>query len=121
MEKVKSEILVNEVIKLVESFGFKPILTEKEKKIEVKFVVKNGFESFPTRYKNCISMLLGGFLSEFYYGGDFQYIYILKDRKGIDPDDDKYGCLLHEMRLVEDDNDKDIFINRIDHFERITF
>ena len=120
MEKIDSKILVKEVTKIITTLGYDPHVTENDKMFIIRFHVNNGFDSFPVRYKNSILMLLGGFLSEFYYDDDLQDICILKQCNGINPDSNKYSCLLHEMRLVNDNNNKEIFINRIDHFDRIT-
>ena len=121
MKTIDSKTLLKEVIAIIIALGYDPHVTENGKMFIIRFHVNNGFDSFSVRYKNSISMLLGGFLSEFYYDDDCQDICILKECNGINPNSDKYGCLLHEMRLVNDDNNKEIFINRIDHFDRITF
>lgn len=68
-------------------------------------------------------MLAKGYLSEFYYGGDIQHIYLYKKCHGLEPDDDCYSCLLHEIKLVNSITPKcnsgsEIFVNMGDHFSR---
>lgn len=120
------ELIINEVIGVLHSFGYNGIEHDVNKLFHViHFHVDNGSDSMPTRHKDAISMLTKGYLNVFSYKSDRQYIYINKELKGIDPDDDRYSCLIHEMIHVQDNkrtkeevDGKEIFINRYDHFDR---
>lgn len=76
------------------------------------------------RHKKMIEMLLGGFLSEFYWVNGKHHIYIREECKGLLPDDDRYSCLIHEMNKVSSDEErinsygKEYFFNLGDRFER---
>ena len=77
----------------------------------------------PTRHKDAIVMLVKGYLSEFYYGQDTQYIRLYYDCEGLDPDDSRYACLLHELRLVSSEYPckpgTEVFVNMGDHFKHL--
>ena len=76
------------------------------------------------RHQKMIEMLLGGFLSEFYWVNGKHHIYIREECKGLLPDDDRYSCLIHEMNKVSSDEErinsygKEYFFNLGDRFER---
>ena len=76
------------------------------------------------RHQKMIEMLLGGFLSEFYWVNGKHHIYIREECKGLLPDDDSYSCLIHEMNKVSSDEErinsygKEYFFNLGDRFER---
>ena len=70
-------------------------------------------------------MLLGGFLSEFYWVNGKHHIYIREECKGLLPDDDRYSCLIDEMNKVSSDEERikllrvrNTFFNHGDRFER---
>lgn len=116
-----------EVKALLEAFGYKPEVkiyktSYGKDMVDLYFYVTNGSETMPIRHKDAVRMLSKGYLSEFYYGQDTQHVLLYSECKGLNPDDDRYGCLLHEIRLVEDDlcADKgtEIFVNMGDHFKR---
>lgn len=58
------------------------------------------------RHKKMIEMLLGGFLSEFYWVNGKHHIYIREECKGLLPDDDRYSCLIYEMNKVSSDEER---------------
>lgn len=118
----------NEVVALLKAFGYKPEIkkyqTESGKSVvDISFHVNNGYETMRTRYKDAIIMLTKGYLSEFYYGQDTQHVRLYGECNGLNPDDDRYSCLLHEIKQV-DSNDPlpskgtEIFVNMGDHFKR---
>lgn len=118
----------NEVKALLEAFGYKPEVKKyKTNKglcmVDLYFHVDNGYDTMPIRHKDAITMLAKGFLSEFYYGQDTQHVRMFGDYVGLNPDDDRYGCLLHEIRLVDSgelvpERGEEIFVNMGDHFKR---
>ncbi len=64
---------------------------------EIRFHVNDGSDSFPVRYVDMLRMLFKGFLHEFYYSSDTQIIIVRKENSGLEPDNDKYSCLLKEL------------------------
>ena len=58
------------------------------------------------RHQKMIEMLLGGFLSEFYWVNGKHHIYIREECKGLLPDDDRYSCLIYEMNKVSSDEER---------------
>lgn len=117
-----------EVVSLLQAFGYKPEVktyhaTHFKTIVEISFPVNNGFETMPTRHKDAIAMLVKGYLSEFYYEQDTQYIRLYYNCKGLDPDDSRYACLLHELRLVNSEHlckpGTEVFVNMGDHFKRL--
>ena len=76
------------------------------------------------RHQKMIEMLLGGFLSEFYWVNGNHQINIREECKGLLPDDDRYSCLIDEMNKVSSDEErinsygKEYFFNHGDRFER---
>lgn len=77
----------------------------------------------PTRHKDAVIMLAKGYLSELYYGQDTQHVRLYSECEGLNPDDDRYGSLLHEVRLVNSDEPYlrkgiEVFVNMGDHFKR---
>ena len=115
-----------EVVALLKAFGYKPEVKVNHPSvgyIDICFPVKNGFETMPTRHKDAISMLAKGYLSLFYYTSDTQHVYLRNECKGLKPNDDRYSCLIHEMRLVSSDepyfgDGQEVFVNMGDHFKR---
>lgn len=117
-----------EVKVLLEAFGYKPEVKTHTTKfgydiVDMRFHVDNGYETMPIRHKDAIIMLAKGYLSEFYYGQDTQHVRLYSKCKGLKPDDDRYGCLLHEARLVSSDEPHlrsgiEVFVNMGDHFKR---
>lgn len=115
-----------EVVALLEAWGYKPEVKVNKPTvgyIDICCKVKDGFETMPTRHKDAISMLAKGYLSEFYYASDIQHVYLRNECKGLNPNDDRYSCLIHEMRLVNSDeprfgNGDEVFANMGDHFKR---
>ncbi len=118
----------SEVKALLEAFGYKPEVKKyKTNKglcmVDLYFHVDNGYDTMPIRHKDAITMLDKGFLSEFYYGQDTQHVRMFGDYVGLNPDDDRYGCLLYEIRLVDSgelvpERGEEIFVNMGDHFKR---
>ena len=116
-----------EIIETLKAFGYEDAsFVEKENTYEISFHVNNGSETFLQRHKDAISMLAKGFLCMFYYTNNRQQVIIYKKCRGLDPDDERYSCLLHEMCLVGDNKTKkedvcgkEIFINMYDRFERV--
>ena len=123
---MKAIEIQNEVIALLEAFGYKPKVTLNNPIVgymDIHFPLKNGSETMPTRYKDAISMLTKGYLYEFYYASGNQHIYLRNYRKGLKPDDDRYSCLIHEMRLVSSKEPyfgigQEVFVNMGNHFKR---
>ena len=115
-----------EVIALLEAFGYKPEVKVNKPTvgyIDICFPVKYGSETMPTRHKDAISMLAKGYLSEFYYASGNQHVYLRNECNGLKPNDDRYSCLIHEMRLVSSNepcfgNGQEVFVNMGDHFKR---
>ena len=115
-----------EVVALLEAFGYKPEVKVNNPTvgyIDIYFPVKNGFETMPTRHKDAISMLTKGYLSSFYYASNTQHVYLRNECNGLKPNDDRYSCLIHEMRLVSSDepyfgDGQEVFVNMGDHFKR---
>ena len=115
-----------EVVALLKAFGYKPEVKVNHPSvgyIDICFPVKNGFETMPTRHKDAISMLAKGYLSLFYYTSDTQHVYLRNECKGLKPNDDRYSCLIHEIRLVSSDepyfgDGQEVFVNMGDHFKR---
>lgn len=119
MNKIQKEVKA-----LLEAWGYKPeVRIDRPSKgyVDICFHVNNGFDTMPTRHKDAIIMLAKGYLSEFYYGQDTQHVYLRNECKGLNPDDDRYDCLLHEIKSV-DSNDREIgpeiFVNMGDRFKR---
>ena len=80
-------------------------------------------EKLDEALKDAISMLAKGYLSEFYYASGNQHVYLRNECNGLNPDDDRYSCLIHEMRLVSSNehcfsNGQESFVNMGDHFKR---
>ena len=115
-----------EVVALLEAFGYKPEVKVNKPTvgyIDICFPVKNGFETMPTRHKDAISMLAKGYLFSFYYESNTQHVYLRNECKGLKPNDDRYSCLIHEMRLASSDepyygDGQEVFVNMGDHFKR---
>lgn len=119
-----------EVKALLEVFGYKPEVETYRSSfdeiiVDMHFHVNNGYETMPIRHKDAIIMLAKGYLAEFYYGQDTQHVRLYSRCKGLRPDDDRYGCLLHEIRTVDADepwachrSGTEIFVNMGDHFKR---
>ncbi len=117
-----------EVKALLEAFGYKPEVETYRSSfdeiiVDMHFHVNNGYETMPIRHKDAIIMLAKGYLAEFYYGQDTQHVRLYSECKGLNPDDERYGCLLHEARLVSSDEPylrkgAEIFVNMGDHFKR---
>ena len=115
-----------EVLAMLMAWGYKPEVKVNKPtigKIDICFPVKYGFETMPTRHKDAISMLAKGYLSEFYYASGNQHVYLRNECKGLEPNDDRYSCLIHEMRLVSSNepcfgNGQEVFVNMGDHFKR---
>ena len=115
-----------EVIAMLMAWGYKPEATVNKPTvgyIDICFPAKKGFETMPTRHKDAISMLAKGYLSEFYYASGNQHVYLRNECNGLEPNDDRYSCLIHEMRLVSSnepyfDNGQEVFVNMGDHFKR---
>ena len=117
-----------EVKALLEAFGYKPEVKTHTTEfgydiVDMHFHVNNGYETMPIRHKDAIIMLAKGYLAEFYYGQDTQHVRLYSKCKGLKPDDDRYGCLLHEARLVSSDEPHlrsgiEVFVNMGDHFKR---
>lgn len=115
-----------EVVALLEAFWYKPEVKVNKPTvdyIDICFPVKNGFETMPTRHKDAISMLAKGYLSSFYYASNTQHVYLRNECNGLKPNDDRYSCLIHEMRLVSSDepyfgDGQEVFVNMGDHFKR---
>lgn len=117
-----------EVKALLEAFGYKPEVETYRSSfdeiiVDMHFHVNNGYETMPIRHKDAIIMLAKGYLAEFYYGQDTQHVRLYSKCKGLRPDDDRYGCLLHEARLVSSDEPHlrsgiEVFVNMGDHFKR---
>lgn len=117
-----------EVKYLLEAFGYKPLVTtyrdyNGEDRVDLHFHVDGGFDAMPTRHKDAVIMLAKGYLSELYYGQDTQHVRLYSECKGLNPDDERYGCLLHEIRLVSPDEPHlrkgiEVFVNMGDHFKR---
>ena len=115
-----------EVVALLEAFGYKPEVKVNKPTvgyIDICFPVKNGFDTMPTRHKDAISMLAKGYLSVFYYESNTQHVYLRNECNGLKPNDDRYSCLIHEMRLASSDepyygDGQEVFVNMGDHFKR---
>lgn len=117
-----------EVKALLEAFGYNPEVKTHTTEfgydiVDMHFHVNNGYETMPIRHKDAIIMLAKGYLAEFYYGQDTQHVRLYSKSKGLRPDDDRYGCLLHEARLVSSDEPHlrsgiEVFVNMGDHFKR---
>lgn len=115
-----------EVVALLEAFGYNPEVEVNKQTfgyIDIYFPVKNGYETMPTRHKDAISMLAKGYFGEFYYASGYQHVYLRNECNGLNPDDDRYSCLIHEMRLVSSKepcfgNGQEVFVNMFDHFKR---
>ena len=125
-KNMKAIEIHQEVIALLEAFGYKPEVKVNKPTvgyIDICFPVKYGSETMPTRHKDAISMLAKGYLSEFYYASGNQHVYLRNECNGLEPNDDRYSCLIHEMRLVSSnepyfDNGQEVFVNMGDHFKR---
>ena len=125
-EYFKAIEIHQEVVALLEAFGYKPKVEVNKQTfgyVDIYFPVKNGSETMPTRHKDAISMLAKGYLSDFYYASGNQHVYLRNECNGLNPDDDRYSCLIHEMRLVSSNepcfgNGQEVFVNMGDHFKR---
>lgn len=120
---VDIEILKDEVIEMVKGFGYKPVVKEYENWIDIQFY-SPGFDSFPRRYIDAISMLVKGYIMEFYYGQDMHHIRLYTECQGQDPDSDRYSCLIYAMNKVKYDEPKlaagkEVFVNMGDRVERL--
>ena len=63
------------------------------------------------------------FSTQFYYASGNQHVYLRNECNGLNPDDDRYSCLIHEMRLVSSNepcfgNGQESFVNMGDQFKR---
>lgn len=118
--------LQNEVIAVLKAFGYNPEVKENTPSNgynDIYFRVDNGFDSMQARHKDAILMLVKGHLLEFYYGGDIQHIYLSRECHGLEPNDNRYSCLLYKMKLVKSDepyykDGSEIFVNMGDRFIR---
>lgn len=123
---MKSIEIHQEVVALLKAFGYKPEVKVNHPSvgyIDICFPVKNGFGTMPARHKDAISMLTKGYLYEFYYASDTQHVYLLNECNGLKPNDDRYSCLIHKMRLVSSNepcfgDGQEVFVNMGDHFKR---
>ena len=128
-KEIKQGDIQKEVKALLEAFGYKPEVKTYTTKsgydvVDMHFHVDNGYETMPIRHKDAIIMLAKGYLAEFYYGQDTQHVRLYSKCKGLNPDDDRYGCLLHEIINVHTDEPwachrpgTEIFVNMDDHFK----
>ena len=115
--------LVKECKNIFISLGYEKI-KEKEYNDYIEISFRSpwdlGYDGFKNRHKDAIRMLLKGYLFEFDYSNDTHYVRINKELKGLDPDDDRYGCLYYETIKILSTFPKsnDIFINYGDHVSR---
>lgn len=121
---MENQKIVTEVKAVLNSLGYKTEVRKTEKYVDLYFVVNNGYETMPVRHKDAIAMLAKGFLMEFYYAGNIQHVYLRRECDGLEPDDDRYGCLLHEIKNVSSQEKiaaegSELFVNMHDHFKRI--
>ena len=115
-----------EIVAMLMAWGYKPEVKVNKPTIgtiDICFPVKYGFETMPTRHKDAISMLAKGYLLVFYYASGKQHVYLRNECKGLEPNDDRYSCLIHKMRLVSSNepcfgNGQEVFVNMGDHFKR---
>ncbi len=121
---MENQKIIAEVKSVLDAFGYNTEVKVTEKYVDLYFTVNNGFDTMPVRHKDAIAMLSKGFLMEFYYAGGIQHVYLRKECKGLEPDDDRYGCLLHEISKVNSQEGiaaegSELFVNMHDHFKRI--
>ena len=118
------EQIKKEVVALLTSFGYKPIVKEYENFDDIQVLV-HGSDAFYQRYKDAISMLVKGYLQEFYYENDTQHIRLYKECKGLFPNDDRYSCLIYQMNKVPyneypcNQKGEEVFVNLVDSFTRL--
>ena len=107
----------NEVCNLLKSFGYSPKVNEYQHPngfdmVDISFHVYS-YDDFKTRFKDSIRMLAKGYLSEFYYApGGIQHVYLYNECYGLEPDDDRYSCLLDKLKHVSNETprpENDIF------------
>ena len=122
MEKIT--ILCEEVQNVLKSLGYEDItLNDKISYFEIIFKSPwdLGSSGFKRRHKDAISLLTKGYLLDIEYMSDRHYIHLHKHLKGIEPDNDRYGCMIYTAMKV-DDEDKirnDVFVNHIDYCDRV--
>ena len=93
--------IIDEVMTVLKSLGYKNVQLYNPDDYDITFNI-SGFEDFPQRHKDMISLLLKGYLKEMYYApGGIQHIYIYNDLKGVEPDDDRYSCLISKIIHVQ--------------------
>lgn len=122
------ENLINEVIEVLRAFGYEPKVEKHVNAVfgdeyDIYFHVSDGSDSMKQRHKDSISMLVKGYLNEFYYESDTQHVRISDNIcYGLEPDDGRYSCLIHEMIHVNDKilPDYEMFVNLGDRFQRLT-
>lgn len=105
------DILITEVVCTLIALGYKtPKIEFKDSSVAISFMVTNGSESFLNRHKKLFAMLCGGYLSEFYYINDTQYIYLNKECDGLEPDDNKYSTLINQINHTNVKDSCEIYI-----------
>ena len=124
MEKIT--ILCEEVQNVLKTLGYEDIkLRDKVSyfEIECKSPWDLGSYGFKRRHKDAISLLTKGYLLDIEYMSDRHYIHLHKHLKGIEPDNDRYGCMIYTAMKVDEDDmiRNDVFVNHIDHCDRIVY
>lgn len=118
VDKIKDEI-----IGMLLVFGYENINVKyvNEGLINIVFGTSTN-EGFKARHRKSIQALASGYLSEFYdYGNNTEAIMLRVECKGLDPDNDKYSCLMHEINKIDDTITDEVFINKKHKFTRFTF
>ena len=124
MEKIT--ILCEEVQNVLKSLGYEDIeLNDKVSYFEILFKSPwdLGSYGFKRRHKDAIILLTKGYLLDIEYMSDRHYIHLHKQLKGIEPDNDRYGCMIYTAMKVDEDDmiRNDVFVNHIDHCDRIVY
>lgn len=122
MEKIT--ILCEEVQNVLKSLGYENVeITDKDRYFEISFKSPwdLGSYGFKRRHKDSIILLIKGYLMDIEYMSDMHYIHLYKHLKGIEPDNDRYSCMIYTAMKVDDEDmiRNDVFVNHIDHCDRV--
>lgn len=116
VDKIKDEIIGMLLVFGYENINVRPI---NNGLINIVFGTPPN-EGFKARHRKAIQALASGYLSEFYdYGNNTESIILKQNCNGLNPDSDKYSCLIHTINQINDDITSEIFVNEKDHFKRI--
>lgn len=110
---------------VLRALGWEVEINEKDSYWNLVLTNTSSSEDMPESHKSCLRGLLRGWLMEFLHDGGRQQVNIYKDLHGLDPEDDRYSCLDTCANRTDNNtpvfklDNREIFIRRIDRFDRL--